>query len=302
MKTADAARGKWRGILVRLGIEERALDGRHHACPCTGEGKDRFRFTQKERFFCACARGGDGFELLKCKFGWDFKQASKEIDRVAGNVQVEPQRAPIDARPILEKAWRETTKAGPEVSGYLASRGLPTPPCIRQGFRDYYEHKDGHTFARGKFPCMVARVQAKDGQGVSLHVTYLQGTSKADVECQRKVMSPAGTINGAAVRLYEHEAGKPLGIAEGIETAIAASILYNMPVWSVLNRNGIETFDPPDDVTEVHIFGDSDRSYAGQAGAYKGAERLTRLGRKVVVHLPAEGDWNDVLRGGEMTM
>ena len=166
MKTVDAARGKWRGILIKLGFDAKVLDGKHHACPCTGKGKDRFRFTDRERFFCACAHGGDGFELLKCRFGWDFRQASREVDRVAGNVQVEPQRAPFDARPILEKAWRETTKPGPEVIGYLRSRGLPTPTGVRQAVRDYYETRDGNTFKLGRYACMVCRIQAKSGEGV----------------------------------------------------------------------------------------------------------------------------------------
>ena len=51
-----------------------------------------------------------------------------------------------------------------------------------------------------------------------------------------------GTMpTGAAVRLMPHE--EMLGIAEGIETALSASILFNVPVWAALDgraccRNG----------------------------------------------------------------
>ena len=55
--------------------------------------------------------------------------------------------------------------------------------------------------------------------------------------------------------------------------------------------------DPPEGVSEVHIFADCDEGYAGQAAAYTLAHRLA--GKvEVVVRLPAApGDWNDVLLG-----
>jgi phage/plasmid primase-like uncharacterized protein len=36
MKTLDAARGKWRGILLSLGIDEKYLRNKHGPCPLCG--------------------------------------------------------------------------------------------------------------------------------------------------------------------------------------------------------------------------------------------------------------------------
>jgi putative DNA primase/helicase len=295
-KTSDAAKGKWRGILVALGISPDVLDHRHHPCPATGKGTDRFRFSEKEKYFCSCARGGDPFELLKCCKGWDFLTAAREVDRVANNVESEPIRAPIDARPRLESLWKETTKAGDEVIRYLKGRGLIVPAIIRQVVREYWQHTPNGLIKLGKYPCMVGQMKDAAGDTISLHLTYLQDGMKAPVEAPRKVLSPIGSINGTAIRLFPWQKGEPLGFAEGIETAIAAAMLHNMAVWSVVNRNGMETFDPPEGAKELHAFGDLDASFAGQAGAYRGAERLTQKGYNVTVHLPPTiGDWNDVL-------
>lgn len=294
-KTADAARGRWKGVLIELGVPEKVMDHRHHPCPSNGEGKDRFRFGTQEKFFCACARGGDGFQLLKCFHGWSFEEAAREVDAVVNNVEMESPKAPIDVRPKLEKIWKESVRPGNAVIEYLAKRGLPLPPFIRQWRGEYWQQTSNGPIRGGVYDVMVVQIKDKDGETVSLHQTYLKDGKKAPVECPRKIMSPIRTINGAAIRLYPWEPPQPLGIAEGIETAIAAGIVHNMTVWSVSNRNGIETFDPPNGVKEVHIFGDTDESFAGQAGAYRGAERLARMGLKVHVHLPDCGDWNDVL-------
>ena len=43
----EVAQGRWRSILTVLGIDERALSGKHGPCPMCG-GKDRFRFDDRE--------------------------------------------------------------------------------------------------------------------------------------------------------------------------------------------------------------------------------------------------------------
>jgi putative DNA primase/helicase len=90
-----------------------------------------------------------------------------------------------------------------------------------------------------------------------------------------------------------------MGIAEGIENALSASMLNNdMVVWSAVNGGLLSKWAPPPEVQTVHIFADNDASYTGQAKAYTLANRLTvQFKIKTMVHLPNDtGDWNDCLQ------
>jgi putative DNA primase/helicase len=107
---------------------------------------------------------------------------------------------------------------------------------------------------------------------------------------------PGKVPHGIAVRLLPH--GKVLGIAEGIETAMSAAVLFGIPVWAALTAGFLETWYPPADVECVYIFGDNDSSYTGQAAAYTLARRLVLTEKKEVnVEIPEQTntDWNDVL-------
>ena len=88
-----------------------------------------------------------------------------------------------------------------------------------------------------------------------------------------------------------------MGIAEGIETAIAAHMLTGIPVWAAANANGVEKFIPPEGCKRLTVFGDTDESFTGQAAAFALAKRAARAGFVCDVSLPPEaGDWNDYLR------
>ena len=47
VNTSQAAKGKWKGILLTLGIPAEVLVPKHGPCPLCG-GKDRFRWDNKE--------------------------------------------------------------------------------------------------------------------------------------------------------------------------------------------------------------------------------------------------------------
>jgi phage/plasmid primase-like uncharacterized protein len=113
------------------------------------------------------------------------------------------------------------------------------------------------------------------------------------VEKPRKIVSKHG--NGPHVRLTPVAA--MLGIAEGIETALAASRLFGIPTWSVLSTYGVETFEPPAEVNHLIIYADHDLNGAGQKAAYALAARLAGT-ITVEVKIPDKPgtDWNDVLR------
>jgi putative DNA primase/helicase len=90
--------------------------------------------------------------------------------------------------------------------------------------------------------------------------------------------------------------GTILGIAEGIETALAASIRFGAPVWAATSAALLESWVPPASVERVLIAGDADAGFTGQAAAFALARRLVRDGYAVEIQIPGEigKDWADL--------
>lgn len=89
--------------------------------------------------------------------------------------------------------------------------------------------------------------------------------------------------------------GAPCCIAEGIETSLAAAQLFRVPVWSCISTSGLQSFEPPEGVGKLLVFGDNDTNFAGQTAAH----RLKKKGLVVTVKIPSTaGDWLDQLREG----
>jgi putative DNA primase/helicase len=110
-------------------------------------------------------------------------------------------------------------------------------------------------------------------------------------------MPPVETISGGAVRL--HEPTDELGVAEGIENALAAFQIFGIPTWAALFAENLKRFEPPSGISGLHIYADNDSNYVGQEAAFCLARRLTRHGFPVEVHIPNEvdTDWLDLLAG-----
>lgn len=292
-----AAAGRWRSILTTLGMDEKALSGKHGPCPLCG-GRDRFRFDDRDgrgTYFCSGCGAGDGVKLAMGITGLSFRDVAREIERLAGVVKPvtgKPDRTDEDKLAALRRVWRESKpiQRGDEAALYLAGRGLrlydlPEAVRVHPGLR----YQDGEH--QGVYPAMLATVTAPDGRAVSLHRTYLQDGRKAPVSAPKKLMQGL-PLSGAAIRLTA--VSEVLGIAEGIETALAASELFEVPVWSCVSAQGIESFEPPAGVKEVVIFADHDPNFAGQSAAYRAAHRLTMRGFGAEVCIPQEpGDWLD---------
>ena len=294
------AQGRWRSILTVLGMDERAHSGKHGPCPMCG-GKDRFRFDDKDgrgTYFCSGCGAGDGVQLAMGITGLSFRDVAREIERVAGTVRPTPaksDRSDEDKLNALRRAFRESRPIarGDDAHAYLAGRGLrlhDLPESIRT--HPGMQYRDGGAVL-GTFPAMLATVTDATGRAVSMHRTYIQDCQKAPVATPKKLMQGM-PLAGAAIRLTP--VSRTLGIAEGIETALAASELFEVPVWSCISTTGIESFEPPEGAEHIVIFADNDENFAGQAAAYRAAHRLALRGIEVeVVSPPAAGDWLDHL-------
>lgn len=180
--------------------------------------------------------------------------------------------------------WRQARPDGAIVRAYLVGRGIdiPVPPSLRQGV--------GLTLGRTPTPTMVAAVQAPDRRIIAVQQLRLTWNGrKAPVTVQRLA---TGKLYDGAVRLAA--AGAVLGLAEGVETALAAMQLADVPCWASLGAERLSLVRLPDELRELHIFADADQ--AGERAAQRTAERHAARGVKATIHLPPEGfgDWADV--------
>lgn len=302
MPLSERCVGRWRGVLPRLGIDPAFLTGKHSGCPTCG-GKDRFRFDDKQgrgTWICSNCGAGDGVGLVMRVKGWDFRRAAREIEQLVDGVPVNVPKAEQtdgDKREAMNRLWLASKRvtSGDAVSLYIKTRlGLNAPPdALRCASNVRYQDHGGSSL----HPAMLAMVTDATGQPANVHRTYLTGHGqKADVPTVRKMM-PGPVPKGSAIRLWP--AVETLGIAEGIETAIAASHLFGVPVWAVVNAFNMASWLPPESVRSVIVFADNDPAFAGQAAAFAAAQRIVgQTSAQVEVRFPTSvgQDWADVLQ------
>lgn len=279
------AEGRWYGILTSLGFSEAQLNGKNQPCPWCG-GKDRFRWSDRSKgmFYCSNCGHGDGLDMLM-RNGYSMGEALTEVERlVCITPKVKKVNLEDEVKQRLNRIWTvaKHIEEGDEAWMYLTGRGL-IPAQFNLRF-----HPSLPYTGEQRFPAMVAKVMSAEGKPTAIHRTYLKDGRKAPVESPKKIMGRLG--EGAAIRLFP--AAETLGIAEGIETAIAASMRFGIPVWSSISANGMEKWIPPGMTKKVVIFGDCDESFTGQAAAYSLAFKLKKT-VDVEVKIPQKGDWAD---------
>lgn len=246
--------------------------------------------------------GREGQLLLSCKAGCSFGDVAAAL-RGCGLTQPDglPRR---DYKAEQDAVDRKRTRQAEQVvretvpiidtiaQTYLRGRGITCPlPVDALRYHPNCWHLSGK-----RLPAMVARVKGSDGYAV--HRTYLKsdGSGKAEVEPAKAML---GNCAGGAVKLIE--AGGPLVVAEGIETALSLACgLLQAPatIWAALSTAGMENLRLPAEAGELIIAVDGDE--AGRKAANALADRAYNLGWVVsLLKAPDGQDWNDVLMAQE---
>jgi putative DNA primase/helicase len=269
---------------------------------CDG-GKDRWRFDDRQgsgSAICSkCGSFGSGVAIVMAKTGMEFREAACAVAKIAGTAPVEAakkDRTFEEKRRLMARVWEEGKPVTLDMPAgrYLERRtGLQRtfPKVLRGTDRAVYRGDASNTI----YPAMLAMVQDSEGTPVNVHRTFLSRDGhKAPVEDAKRLM-PGPLPPGSAIRLAKP--AEHMGVGEGIETALAAMILFEVPTWATINSERMATWIAPPGVKRVTIFADNDTSYAGQAAAYTLAKRLVTKKIEVEVQIPeiVDWDWADVL-------
>jgi hypothetical protein len=284
-------------------------------CPFHDENTPSF-LVYPDHYHCfGCGAHGDIFDWTMSQYRMSFSEAVASLG--GGTVHERQREPPPIAVPVMRqpsattglflRAWNEgLDPAGTTVETYLRKRGgLTIPdgapirfhPRCQRGPRDLIGGPE-------YWPAMLALMtNPLTGDPTGVHRTFLlhDGSAKAPETIRANgegedVTLPAKGILGTwgVIRLEEWQ-GDGLGLAEGVETALAVSQRLEWhPVWAAGCRGTIATF-PVMDHHALTIFADGDTP--GREAAAACADRWTEAGNEVWIHTPPDGeDWDDASR------
>lgn len=254
-------------------------------------------------------RVGDHALVFKCFAGCDNRDVINEILRLDENALHHVDSANLPASGMPTDLWRRQQAlriwdearpiTGSTAEIYLRRRRIALlPRALRFHPRTPLGRGEDVDFR----PAMIAALHDgglhDQGRFVAIQRTFFD---RDDARRARDLSDPRMTLgrpDRAAVMLGT--ATSVLGLAEGVETALSAMILFGIPVWATLGSERLHQIALPDRVARLVLFPDND--IAGEIGVANALEAYAMPGRDIAIEFPPMGfkDWNDVLReGGE---
>jgi phage/plasmid primase-like uncharacterized protein len=273
--------------IARRGLRLVGRQERKGPCPICG-GTDRFAINIKKQVWnCrGCQHGGDVIALVQHLDGGSYANA---VAKLIGEGR--PRAAPsvIQNSGAPTKSILDWWNAAQPIKGTLAARYLygrrifELPPDPDEMLRFHPEVIFGKVGETWRYvSCLLALVR----DVVTNEPIGLQriGLTKAGEKIERLSL---GSIKCGVIKLWDNaEVSVGLVIAEGIETALAASVLEHQgtllqPIWATLSADNLETFPVLRGIEALTIVVDADDGGRGQAAAAACAERWQTAGREV---------------------
>lgn len=276
-------------------------------CPLHADRTPSFKVNpERQSFICfGCGAKGDVFDFIRAAEHVDLPGAIERILAIVGGGNADPaalaaqaaRRAAATRQEAQEAAqrtalarriWSEaeylTRRSDPLAVAYLMERrGLPA-------WCSY--HLRWHPrcpWELGVAGCIV--VACHDAQDEIRAIWRIKPAMEGAVE--RKGLGPVG---GCLAAVMDNAGLDEIAIAEGVEDALAASWLVNLPTWAALSAGNMARAVVPERFRSVLVVADADA--IGTEAAVTLARRLRAEGRSAWVIVPATAkDANDLLRG-----
>jgi putative DNA primase/helicase len=283
----------------------------------------------------SCGPQTNGFSLLMWIKDWNFRKCLEEVANAlniesSGNAPKRSLREVYKPKPLTEKELANDRKLIQKRDRIIAecltlntSNALPAKRYFaRRGLTDIgllgrevlfhpklaswvLKSTNGKaTYQKeGEFPCIVSIIRNNKGEVMNIHRTFItEDGFKAKIESPRKIGTAilSNPISGSGIHISP--ASKYMGVAEGLETTLAAKKVYSqLPTHCLINATLMKNWQPPSGVEGVIIFADLDKSQTGECAAQHLYDRLEKMGITVYIALPEEEehliniDWADVL-------
>jgi hypothetical protein len=238
----------------------------------------------RTRLLLHCFAGCEAAAILRAL------EAERLIEPSAGAKLAAGRRDDDDARAAAaRRIWSEARAiAGTRAEHYLAQRGLVTDsPQLRFHPRTPHGPRPVTRFG----PALIAAVRDEAGL-VAIHRSFIDpgGDGLADLPGPKCGLGPFGR---GAVRLGG--IAPRLGLAEGVETALSATALFQIPCWATLGTERFRQVAVPAGTEILLLF--LDNAAGGRRAEALAREAFAHIGRIEAHYPPRAGeDWNDVLR------
>lgn len=224
-------------------------------------------------------------------------ELARQVVAATAEREARQRRQWADNAQRIARVWGQCVPLIPDdpCALYLRRRGLggvwPPPEALRFHRALPYWH-EGEKL--GTFAAMVAPIVASDGRMVALHRTYLTAEGhKAPVPSVRKVTTAAGPLPGACIPLHRPARGC-VGIAEGIETALAASCASTLPTVAAYSAGNLAAWRWQPGVERLVIFADHDKAGCEAAHTLRARAIAAHLRCEVMTPTEPGADWCDV--------
>lgn len=273
-------------------------------CVFHAEKSPSFYVYPDWHFHCfGCGAHGDAIAFVMRTRNLDFQAAVRwllDMPEVAprhvrtsqggrsGQERTEADNARVQA--ILRECGPITDRSAAHL--YLWSRGISTKQPGLLSHPALYCHEIGRPL-----PALVAPLTNSNSAVTSLQRIWCLGSidgtaqdARAPLQTRKKT---AGAMSDGAVRLASP--GAILGLAEGVESAIAASMLFCTPTWAVCGAARLGRVWIPPIVKRLYVFGDNGK--AGRDLARKAVEQWRERGIRAIPVFPdaAYSDFLDQL-------